>query len=92
MLPAHAGGRRLRRVDWIVAAVLTTEIIAGADFTTSHATAVDPKLASDLDARYRRFAVLPDRLRAPGGPSCKRSLCPTRLVAHRLPGSEQPAS
>jgi hypothetical protein len=69
MLPTHAGGRRLRRVDWIVAAVLPTEIIAGADFTTSHATAVDPKLASDLDARYRRFAVLPDRLRAPGGPS-----------------------
>ena len=32
MLPAHGGGRRLRRVDWLAAAVLPTEIIAGAGF------------------------------------------------------------
>jgi hypothetical protein len=36
--------------------------------------------------------VAGDSLRAPGGPSCKRSLCPTRLVAHGLPGSDWPVS
>src|SRR6266568_8306864 len=51
--------------------------------------AADPRRFRNRDLTWtpahRRLAVLPDRLRAPGGHSCKRSLCPTRLAARRMP-------